>query len=102
MRTEFKKRRDYIVRRLNNINGINCAIPGGAFYVFPNFSNYMGSDRKISCSNDLSMYLLEKKSVVTVSGEAFGGDDHIRFSYAASEDDLQQAMNLLEETLNEI
>jgi len=102
MRTEFKKRRDYIVKRLNNINGINCDIPGGAFYVFPNFSNYMGRDRKISCSNDLSMYLLEKKSVVTVSGEAFGGDDHIRFSYAASEDDLQRAMNLLEETLNEI
>jgi len=102
MRTEFKKRRDYIVKRLNNINGINCDIPGGAFYVFPNFSNYMGNNKKISCSNDLSMYLLEKKSVVTVSGEAFGADDHIRFSYAASENDLQQAMNLLEETLNEI
>ena len=48
------------------------------------------------------MYLLEKKSVASVSGDAFGGAGHIRFSYAASDDDLSQAMDLVEETLNEI
>ena len=48
------------------------------------------------------MYLLEKKSVVTVSGEAFGGEGHVRFSYAASNEDLKRAMDFVEETLNEI
>jgi aspartate/methionine/tyrosine aminotransferase len=48
------------------------------------------------------MYLLEKKSVVTVSGDAFGGEGHVRFSYAASDDHLRCAMDFVEETLNEI
>ena len=48
------------------------------------------------------VYLLEKKSVVTVSGAAFGGEGHIRFSYAASDDALRRAMGLLDETLNEV
>ena len=102
MREEFKKRRDYIVNRLNNINNIKCSNPGGAFYVFPDFSAYMNITGKIKSSDDLSMYLLEKKSVVTVSGDAFGGSGHIRFSYAASKDDLRRAMDFVEETLNEI
>ena len=62
----------------------------------------MDKGGKITCSNDFSMYLLEEKSVVTVSGNAFGGEGHIRFSYAASNDDLQRAMDLVEETLTEI
>ena len=62
MRREFKKRRDYIVNRLNNINNIKCPNPGGAFYVFPDFSAYMNITGKIKSSDDLSMYLLEKKS----------------------------------------
>ena len=102
MRKEFKKRRDYIVRRLNNMDDVNCATPGGAFYVFPDFSANIDKSKKITCSNDLSMYLLEEKSVVTVSGEAFGGEGHIRFSYAASDDDLRRAMDFVEEALNEI
>jgi aspartate aminotransferase len=102
MRIEFKKRRNFIVERLNQMAGVRCATPGGAFYVFPNFSTYMDKKRKIKCSDDFSMYLLEKKSVVTVSGKAFGGEGHIRFSYAASNDDLRRAMDLVEETLNEI
>jgi aspartate aminotransferase len=102
MREEFKKRRDYILGRLNHMDGVSCATPGGAFYVFPDFSDHMDKDRKITSSNDLSMYLLEEKSVVTVSGDAFGGEGHVRFSYAASDDDLQRAMDFVEETLNEI
>ena len=69
---------------------------------FPDFSKYMDKGGKIACSRDLSMYLLEKKSVATVSGDAFGGEGHIRFSYAASEDDLRRAMDFVEETLNEV
>jgi len=102
MREKFKQRRNYIVDRLNHMDKVNCATPGGAFYVFPDFSNYMDKRGKITCSNDLSMYLLEKKSVVTVSGDSFGGEGHVRFSYAASDDDLRRAMDFVEETLNEI
>ena len=102
MRNVFKKRRDYIVDRLNKMNGVHCDNPGGAFYVFPDFSTLMGSDKKIQSSNDLSMYLLEQKAVVTVAGKAFGSDGNVRFSYAASDEDLSQAMDLLEETLTEL
>ena len=102
MRVEFKKRRDYIVDRLNRMDGVSCITPGGAFYVFPDFSSHMGEDAKIKCSNDLSMYLLKEKSVVTVSGDAFGGEGHVRFSYAASNDDLRRAMDFVEDALNEI
>ena len=102
MRNVFKKRRDYIVTRLNEMNGVHCDTPGGAFYVFPDFSSYMGDDRNIQSSNDLSMYLLEQKAVVTVAGKAFGSDGNVRFSYAASDEDLARAMDLVEETLKEL
>ena len=102
MRNVFKKRRDYIVTRLNEMNGVHCDTPGGAFYVFPDFSSLMGSNKKIQSSNDLSMYLLEQKAVVTVAGKAFGSDGNVRFSYAASDEDLARAMDLVEETLKEL
>ena len=102
MRNVFKKRRDYIVNRLNEMSGVHCDTPGGAFYVFPDFSSYMGDDRNIQSSNDLSMYLLEQKAVVTVAGKAFGSDGNVRFSYAASDEDLARAMDLVEETLKEL
>jgi len=102
MRNVFKKRRDYIVNRLNKMNGVHCDNPGGAFYVFPDFSTLMGSNKNIQSSNDLSMYLLEQKAVVTVAGKAFGSDGNVRFSYAASDEDLSRAMDLLEETLTEL
>ncbi|HIM53526.1 MAG TPA: aminotransferase class I/II-fold pyridoxal phosphate-dependent enzyme, partial [Candidatus Marinimicrobia bacterium] len=86
----------------NEMNGVHCDTPGGAFYVFPDFSSYMGDDRNIQSSNDLSMYLLEQKAVVTVSGKAFGSDGNVRFSYAASDEDLARAMDLVEETLKEL
>ena len=102
MRDIFKKRRDYIVNRFNEMKGVHCGTPGGAFYVFPDFSSLMGSNKKIQSSNDLSMYLLEQKAVVTVAGKAFGSDGNIRFSYAASDEDLKRAMDLVEETLTEL
>ncbi len=102
MRNVFKKRRDYIVNRLNKMNGVHCDNPGGAFYVFPDFTTLMGSNKKIQSSYDLSMYLLEQKAVVTVAGKAFGSDGNVRFSYAASDEDLSRAMDLLEETLTEL
>jgi aspartate aminotransferase len=62
----------------------------------------MGDDRNIQSSNDLSMYLLKQKAVVTVAGKAFGSDGNVRFSYAASDEDLARAMDLVEETLKEL
>jgi len=102
MRNTFKKRRKFIVTRLNNMNGVICDNPGGAFYVFPNFTQILKNSNKINSSNDFSMYLLENKALVSVSGSAFGSDGNIRFSYAASDDDLSTAMDLLEESLIEI
>ena len=102
MRNVFKKRRNYIVNRLNEMSGVHCDTPGGAFYVFPDFSSYMGDERNVQSSNDLSMYLLEQKAVVTVAGKAFGSDGNVRFSYAASDEDLARAMDLVEETLKEL
>ena len=84
------------------MSGVNCNTPGGAFYVFPDFSSYMEDDSKIKSSDDLSMYFLEQKAVVSVAGRAFGSDSNIRFSYAASEDDLKRAMDLVEESLTEL
>jgi aspartate aminotransferase len=101
MRNIFKTRRDYVVDRLNNIEGVSCDIPGGAFYVFPDFSAYIGI-KNIKSSIDLSLYFLEQKAVVTVAGNAFGSDNNIRFSYAASEKDLNRAMDLVEESLKEL
>ena len=84
------------------MNGVNCDLPGGAFYVFPDFSSYVGSDKKMKSSDDLSLYFLEQKAVVTVSGKAFGSNNNVRFSYAASENDLKRAMDLVEESLTEL
>ena len=80
---KFKERRDLIVFLLNEINGVNCELPGGAFYAFPNFDNYLGKSfkgKKIENSFDLSNLFLDIAKVVTVPGDGFGAPGHIRFS----------------------
>ena len=84
---KFKERRDLIVFLLNKINGVNCDLPGGAFYAFPNFDNYLGKSfkgKKIENSFDLSNLFLDIAKVVTVPGDGFGAPGHIRFSYPVS------------------
>jgi len=84
---KFKERRDLIVFLLNEINGVNCDLPGGAFYAFPNFDNYIGKSfkgKKIENSFDLSNLFLDIAKVVTVPGDGFGAPGHIRFSYPVS------------------
>ena len=102
MKLEFKKRRDFIVKKLNQIDGVTCEKPGGAFYVFPNFNKYIGKNKTFKTSNDLSMYFLEKKHLVSVSGDAFGAPGHIRFSYAASIKDLKNAIKIIEKSIQEL
>ncbi len=87
MVAEFKKRRDVIVGALNDIPGITCAMPPGAFYVFPRVSALYGrkyQGKPIATSNDFSEFLLEAANVAVVPGGAFGNDDYIRLSYATS------------------
>ena len=103
-REAFKIRRDLIVDRLNSIDGISCDLPGGAFYVFPNISKIINRNldgKIIKNSLDLCMLLLERQSVVSVSGDSFGADQNIRFSYATSEEIINKAMDKLKELIDE-
>ena len=92
---EFKSRRDLILDLLENINGFKCNVPDGAFYVFPEISHYFGKTIdgfKINNASDMSMFLLEKALVATVTGDAFGNPNCIRISYAASKDQIIEAV----------
>ena len=101
---EFDKRRKYIVERLNNIDGITCMLPKGAFYVFPNISGLYNRnicDQKVTNSVDLANLILEKAKTAFVPGVCFGSDLHLRISYATSMENIKEGMNRLEKLLNE-
>ncbi len=101
MREEFKKRRDFVVKSLNEIDGIQIKAPEGAFYAFPNMANFLGKNGLYN-SEDISMLLLNKAHVSTVYGSAFGDDQAIRISYAASMETLVEAMARIKNVLNEL
>ncbi len=102
----FHSRRDMVVKMLNDIEGIDCNIPNGAFYVFPNCSGLFGKktpDGKIiKDSNDVASYLLENALVAVVPGIAFGTEGFFRISYAASEDFLKNAMQRIADACNQL
>jgi aspartate aminotransferase len=92
----FKNRRDLVLALLGKIKGFKVNIPEGAFYVFPDISYYFGKTLKgmhISNTSDFALFLLEHAQVATVSGEAFGDENCIRISYAASEEMLTEAIH---------
>lgn len=92
---EFKIRRDLVLNLLSEIEGFKTNIPEGAFYVFPNISYYFGKTlkgRTINNATDFSLYLLEEALVATVTGDAFGNPDCIRISYAASQEQIIEAI----------
>lgn len=99
----FRERRDYMVKALNGIEGVNCFNPGGAFYAFPDISAYLNTEtpsgQKISNSTDLCLFLLEERGLAAVPGDAFGEPNGIRLSYAASMEHLQEAIKRLREGL---
>jgi len=100
---EFKERRDLILGLLDNINGFKCNKPEGAFYVFPDVSHYFGKTidgTTINNASDMSMFLLEKALVATVTGDAFGNSNCIRISYAASQEQLIEAVSRIKNILN--
>jgi aspartate aminotransferase len=106
MRNAFKKRRDYLVGALRAIDGIECFTPSGAFYVFPDIHQFLGKSTpegdKIITSTDLSLYLLEQHGVAVVPGDAFGEPNGIRLSYAASMDDLKEAILRIKDGLSSL
>ncbi|QDO95672.1 pyridoxal phosphate-dependent aminotransferase [Formosa sediminum] len=101
---EFKVRRDLILDLLNDIDGFKTNVPDGAFYVFPNVSDFFGKTlrgKTINNATDFSLYLLEEAHVATVTGEAFGNNNCIRISYAASQEQIIEAIERIKAAVTE-
>lgn len=102
MRDAFKKRRDLMLSMLNEVPGIKTNTPKGAFYIFPDVSHYFGMSNEstnIKDSNDFCMYLLNDAHVALVAGAAFGTPNCVRISYAASEQNLKEAVKRIKASL---
>lgn len=102
MRLAFERRRNLVVKLAKEIDGLEVNVPEGAFYLFPKCSSFFGKRTDgyvINNATDLAMYLLEVGHVATVSGDAFGVPECIRFSYATSDDNLREAMKRIKEAL---
>ena len=100
---EFKVRRDLVLDLLNDIDGFKTNVPEGAFYVFPDISSYFGKTLNgitINNANDFSLYLLEEALVATVSGDAFGNPNCIRISYAASQEQIKEAIKRIKKAVS--
>jgi aspartate aminotransferase len=93
---EFEQRRDFVVDRLQSIDGVSCLEPGGAFYVFPDLSEVIANKDTIGDDQDLVMTLLEEAQVAPVPGSAFGAPGFLRLSYASSRDRLEEGLDRLE------
>ena len=105
MKDAFKRRRDLIVQLLNELPNVYCAIPGGAFYVFPNFVKYLGKEgngKLLKDTFDISEYILESAKVVTVPGDGFGAPGHIRFSYATDSKTIKEGVDRVAVALKNI
>lgn len=103
MRDAFRKRRDLVLELMREIPGFKLNKPTGAFYVFPDVSAYFGKSyngETICNAQDLCMYLLNHAHVSLVTGEAFGNGNYIRFSYAASEENLRKALQRIKDALS--
>jgi len=105
MVAEFDKRRKYIVGRLNSIDGITCAMPGGAFYVFPNVGKLYGKNfdgKKITTSDEFADFLLAEAKVAVVAGSGFGADNYVRLSYATSMANIEKGLDRIAEAVGKL
>jgi aspartate aminotransferase len=98
MRQTFQRRRDLIVGRLNAIDGVECATPAGAFYVFPDFSAYVGD--RFADDLELASYLLDEAEVAVVPGSAFGAPGCLRLSYATSDALIEEGVARIADALS--
>ncbi|ORX24176.1 aspartate aminotransferase [Thermoanaerobacterium sp. PSU-2] len=102
MVVEFKRRRDYMLQRINKIDGLKAIAPDGAFYIIINISNFIGTEidgRKINGSIDFANFLLEKAKVAVIPCLPFGNDNYIRVSYATSMNNIEEGFNRIENLL---
>jgi len=102
MTAAFKKRRDLIISLLKDIPGFKCNFPTGAFYIFPDISYYFGKtdgQTVINNSDDFALFLLHHAHVATVGGSAFGDDNCFRISYAASEQNIEEAVRRIKKAV---
>jgi aspartate/methionine/tyrosine aminotransferase len=100
---EFEKRRDEIVKLVRKLKGVSCRLPDGAFYILPNVSSYLkrkNGEGHFKSVNDMAQFLLKKASVAAVPGDAFGSDEHIRFSFALSIEGIRKGMSRVAEALS--
>ena len=105
MKDIFLERRDLVLEKFNEIDGIKCNVPEGAFYLFPDISYYFGKsdgETTINSSDDLCMYLLNKCYVALVAGTPFGNPECVRISYAASEENLLEAISRIKKKLSKL
>ena len=105
MEAEYLKRREIVHSLLTEIPGLKVNMPTGAFYFFPEVTSYFGTsygEYSINNASDLCMYLLNEAHVSLVTGEAFGSPECIRLSYAASEDDLKEAISRIKSALEKL
>ena len=101
----FKERRDLIIKLLNQLPGVKCFSPAGAFYAFPDFSSFLGKEvdgKILRDSFDISEYILRSSSVVTVPGDGFGAPGHIRFSYATNKQNIEKGIKRIKNALKKI
>ncbi len=102
MVAEFQRRRNYVIDRLNSLEGVSCIKPTGAFYAFPNFSSYVGKSfqgKPIKDSVDLADYLLDIARVAVIPGAPFGAEGFERISFATSMENLEIGMERIEKAL---
>ncbi len=105
MRQAFERRKELTFKLLSEIDGLETNNPEGAFYLFPKCSSYFGKSHKgktIADSADLAIYLLQEGHVACVAGNAFGAPDHLRLSYATSDENLVEAVKRIKEALGKL
>ena len=104
MRVAFDRRRGTMVAMLNDIEGVQCPVPTGAFYVYPSVKNLLGKTirgRVCSTSAELAALILDEVEVAVVPGEAFGPSGYLRMSYALSDADLIEGVTRMQKLLGE-
>lgn len=104
MRLAFLERRDYIVKRINSIPGVSCIVPNGAFYVMMNIEQLIGKTlggKLIENDDDFAVALLEKALVAVVQCSGFGMKNFVRWSYAASMENIEKGLDRLEKFVTE-
>jgi aspartate/methionine/tyrosine aminotransferase len=97
----YRDRRAWLIPAINGIDGLCCAHPDGAFYIFPEVSAFFGRG-SVRDSQTFANYLLDEARVAVIPGSAFGSDDHVRISYAASMERLQEGVRRIEAALRKL